>query len=190
MKDIYNRKFPSIYRGIVENNIDPEKLGRCKIRVPAVHGQLNYPIDILPWARPITLSPIREGRGVVNLPDIGDIVWVLFEGSSKDFPVYLGGTYATGDVEVSNTIVDFYIENEDKISYNRDTSTYDIKIGERHVIVTPEGITIKGDVLIEGNLHVTKEVTADIDVYGDGTSLHNHTHGGVRSGGSNTDVPN
>lgn len=187
---MYENKFPSIYRGVVENNIDPEGLGRCKIRVPAIHGELTYPSDILPWARPIVLSPVKAQRGSVNLPDIGDIVWVFFEGSNREFPVYLGGTYGAGEVGVSNNIVTFYIEDDNSISFTRDSSTYDIKIGERHIIVTPSGITIKGDVIIEGNVHVTKKLEADIDVYGNGTSLHTHTHGGVRTGGSNTDVPN
>ena len=143
MQNPYIKNYPSIYRGIVEDNKDPKNLGRCKIRVPSVHGELTYPIDILPWARPVVLSPVKKSRGSVNLPDVGDIVWVLFEGSDKDFPVYFGGTYATGDVEVDNNIVDFYIEGNDKISYNRSSHTYDIKIGDRHILVSPELITIK-----------------------------------------------
>lgn len=187
---MYDDKFPSIYRGVVENNIDPEGLGRCKVRVPALHGELNYPLEMLPWARPIVLSPVKNKRGTVNLPDKGDIVWVLFEGSDREFPVYLGGTYGKGEIGVGNNNVTFYIENDNSISFTRDSSTYDIKIGERHIIIDPKGITIKGDVLIEGNVHVTKKLVADIDVYGNGTSLHTHTHGGVDRGGSNTNAPN
>ena len=36
-------KYFGIYRGIVEDIEDPIKLGRCKIRVPAVHGPLTSP---------------------------------------------------------------------------------------------------------------------------------------------------
>lgn len=189
MNNPYNREYTSIYRGIVEDNVDSEGLGRCKIRVPSVHGELTYPIDILPWARPLVLTPVKSGRGSVNLPDVGDVVWVFFEGADKEFPVYVGGTYATEDLEVSNSTVDFYIENEDRISYDRSSNTYDIKIGERHIIITPELITIKGNTVIEGNLHVTGEIVADEDVYGAGTSLHSHVHGGVASGLGNTGAP-
>ena len=190
MNNPYIKSYPSIYRGVIEDNKDPKNLGRCKIRVPSVHGELTYPIDILPWARPIVLSPIKKSRGSVNLPDVGDIVWVLFEGSDKDFPVYFGGTYATGDVEVDNNIVDFYIEGDDKISYDRSSHTYDIKIGDRHILVSPDIITIKGNVLIEGDVTTKGTITATGDVKGAGTSLSTHTHGGVETGGGNTNAPN
>jgi phage baseplate assembly protein V len=197
----YIRSYPSIYRGVVEDNKDPNNLGRCKIRVPSVHGELTYPVDILPWARPIALSPISKERGSVNLPDVGDIVWVLFEGAEKDFPVYFGGTYATGDVEVDKNIVNFYIENDDKISYNRSSHVYDIKIGERHIRVSPDLITLKGDVCVEGDIIIKGDMIVDGDAIGEGTfvtkgdvigagiSLRSHTHGGVETGGGTTGSP-
>ena len=188
--NIYNRIFPSIYRGIVEDNVDPNNLGRCKIRVPSVHGELSYPVNILPWARPIVLSPVKKCRGSVNLPDIGDIVWVFFEGSDKEFPVYFGGTYATDDVEVDNNIVNFYIEDNTKISYNRISRTYTIIIGKNSISLSPNGINIIGDVTIQGDMKVSGEIIATNDVRGLGTSLHMHTHGGVASGLGNTDTPN
>lgn len=151
----YDNKHTALYRGIVEDNADPEKLGRCKVRVPSIHGTLTYPVDILPWARPLALTPIKQGRGSVNIPDIGDIVWVLFEGANKQFPIYFGGTYATGEVEIDTDVVVFYIEGDDRISYNRSTRTYDMMIGDRHIIVTPNLVNIKGNVVIEGDVTIT-----------------------------------
>lgn len=167
-EDPYSRKCPSIYRGIVEDNRDPENLGRCKIRVPSIHGELTYPIDILPWARPIALAPIGNSRGAVNIPSIGDIVWVLFEGSIKDYPVYLGGTYGTGDMEIDNDRVDFYVEGDSSISYDRNTNTYSINIGENNIEISREsismtsgitnmkisnrGVTIRGDLIVSGSI--------------------------------------
>lgn len=152
IKNPYIRNYPGLYRGIVESNIDPEGLGRCKVRVPSVHGELTYPVDILPWARPLVLSPVKSNRGSVNIPDTGDIVWILFEGSNKDFPIYLGGTYATGDVEINNDRVDFYIENDARISYYRTNESYEINVGESRIIVSKEGIHIEGDVTIDGEI--------------------------------------
>lgn len=159
MKQAYSREFPSLYRGVVEDNQDPENLGRCKIRVPSVHGALTYPIDMLPWARPIVLSPLNEKRGSANLPDIGDIVWVLFEGSDRDAPVYLGGTYATGDIKPTKNIVDFYIEGEDRISYHREDRTYSIQVGDNIIKISKEGIQISGDLSIKGDLTVSGTAT-------------------------------
>ena len=34
-------KLHGIYRGVVEDNKDPEKMGRCKIRVYGVHSEKN-----------------------------------------------------------------------------------------------------------------------------------------------------
>ena len=34
-------EFPKLYRGIVEDNKDPKKLGRCRVRVPSIHGSLD-----------------------------------------------------------------------------------------------------------------------------------------------------
>lgn len=184
MNSSYTRNYPSIYRGIVEDNIDPENLGRCKIRVPAVHGDLTYSAKILPWARPIVLSPVHENRGSVNLPDIGDIVWVFFEGSDKEFPIYFGGTYATGDIEVDNDRVDFYIEDNTHISYSRESRSYNIEIGTSQFTVSPEGIHIKGNISVEGNIVATGDIT------GAGTSLSSHTHGGVEPGSGSTSAPN
>jgi phage baseplate assembly protein gpV len=45
------------------------------------------------------------------------------------------------------------------------------------------GITIRGDVAIEGKL------TASDDVIADGKSLKNHTHGGVQAGAAHTQRP-
>jgi phage baseplate assembly protein V len=51
------------------------------------------------------------------------------------------------------------------------------------------GATINAETTINGSLHVTGNVTSDADVFASGISLHNHTHGGVKSGGDNTGSP-
>ena len=158
MRNIYRKEYSSLYRGIVEDNNDPEGLGRCKIRVPSIHGQLNYPVSMLPWARPVVLSPVKEGRGSVNLPDNGDIVWVLFEGSNKEFPIYLGGTYATGEIAIDPDIVDFYIEDNSNISYHRKEKKYKISIGDNQVEVSAEGVKIIGNTEIDGDISVKGSV--------------------------------
>jgi len=188
-KNAYTRTYSSIYRGIVEDNIDPENLGRCKIRVPSVHGELTYPVEILPWARPIVLSPISKERGSVHIPDKGDIVWVFFEGANRDFPVYIGGTYGIGDIEIKNDVIDFYIEKDNKISYNRSTNTYHIMIGNNSITVSPKNITIEGSVLVKGDMKVSGVIESDTDVLSNDISLISHRHGGVMLGVGSTGGP-
>lgn len=175
MDSAYSRKFPYLYRGVVESNVDPEHIGRCKIRVPFVHGELKYPVDALPWARPIVPSPVKKQRGSVNIPDVGDIVWVFFEGAVKEFPVYLGGTYAKGEITTDPDVVDFYIEGQDKISYHRKDREYTISIGETKIVVSPKGISLLGDIEVEGDFSVrgsldiqgNLSVGNDVDISGD-----------------------
>ena len=157
----YNRHYSSIYRGVVESNEDPLKLGRCKVRVPSVHGQLTYPIDVLPWARPIAPSPVNDHRGSVNIPEVGDIVWVFFEGAVKDFPVYFGGTYSTSDISPEVFRVDFYIDEGTKFSYDRDKKEYDLQVGGTSIKLSEESIDIGGNVNLEGNLNVSGTLTVD-----------------------------
>lgn len=76
-----------IYRGVVENNVDPEKRGRCKIRVYGVHTENKkqtlsdgIPTDHLPWAEPCT--PISGGSskaGMYGTPRQGAHVFLFFE---------------------------------------------------------------------------------------------------------------
>lgn len=150
----YKRKFNSLYRGVVEDNIDPKNLGRCRVRVPSIHGSLRYPPSSLPWARPLVLSSVSKGRGSVCLPDIGDIVWVLFEGDDREFPIYFGGTYAQGELDIDYDTVVFYTEDGNKISYNRKTKTYEIVVGDSKVSIDSQGIRLEGDISISGTLKV------------------------------------
>lgn len=155
----YTRDCPYLYRGKVEDNKDPLNIGRCKIRVPSVHGELTYPVSILPWARPVVLSPVSSQKGSVNIPDIGDIVWVLFEGAQKEFPVYFGGTYAKDELDIDNDIVVLHTEGDSKVSYHRRNKEYTIQIGDTSIILSRESIKLIGDVEITGNLTVGNNLT-------------------------------
>lgn len=164
MRNSYEHNYDTIYRGIVESNKDPKGLGRCKVRVPALHGAMNYPTSVLPWARPIVLSPVNSKRGSVNIPDEGDVVWVVFEGSNRDYPLYIGGTYSTQDIKINDNIVDIYIENGNKISYDRESKIYTFSIGENSITLSESGITLAGNVSILGNLSVTGSIHSTGDI--------------------------
>jgi len=52
------------------------------------------------------------------------------------------------------------------------------------------GIDIKAPTItLDGDVHITGETTADGDVTAEGISLHDHVHGGVQSGTSDTGPP-
>ena len=61
------------YLGVVEDNKDPQKLGRLKIRVLDIYEEL--PLEDLPWA-----SPWKDLNGnEFTVPDVGKVLIVVFE---------------------------------------------------------------------------------------------------------------
>lgn len=89
-----------IYRAFVVDNMDPLKLARVRIRVPMIHGVSdgpNYLNDAqVPWATPITPAGSGYDHGSCMVPDVGDLVFVMFEDGDRNYPLYLGGCYGKG----------------------------------------------------------------------------------------------
>ena len=69
--------------GVVEDNKDPDKRGRCKVRINELHSK-DLKVDNLPWA-----SPWKDLNGnQFILPDIGKVVLVVLDGNSSN-PEYI-----------------------------------------------------------------------------------------------------
>lgn len=76
------------FRGIVTDNVDPERVGRVLVSVPAVLGDVNA------WAMPCvpySLAPLSE----LVLPEIGTQVWVEFENGNPSYPIWSGRFWTT-----------------------------------------------------------------------------------------------
>lgn len=69
---------------IVEDNDDPEELGRIKVRFPTLHDE---PLSF--WIRQISPNAGEE-RGFYALPEVDDEVLVLFMMGSQDIGVIIG----------------------------------------------------------------------------------------------------
>ena len=71
------------YVGIVEDNNDPKKIGRVKVRVLDVFD--NTPLEDIPWA-----NPWKDLSGDhFSLPDKGKVVTVVFEGANINNPEFI-----------------------------------------------------------------------------------------------------
>lgn len=90
-------KLFGFYRGVVEDNNDPEKAGRVRVRVFGLHTEKNtkteiegIPTDELPWAEPCL--PVVEGSisgfGMWGVPLQGSHVMVFFENTNPMQPRY------------------------------------------------------------------------------------------------------
>jgi len=76
--------------GVVENNVDPLNLGRCKVRIFGSHTDnlQEIPTSDLPWATP--LYPVNDSR-TFSTPMEGDYVFGFFmDGLSSQAPAMLG----------------------------------------------------------------------------------------------------
>ncbi|WP_117190425.1 phage baseplate assembly protein V [Rhizobium terrae] len=79
------------YRGTVENNIDPQGLGRVQVSVPDVLGDVT-----LAWAMPC--SPYAgDGVGFFAVPPTGASVWIEFERGDPDYPILAGCFWGMGE---------------------------------------------------------------------------------------------
>jgi len=81
IKDLYgNTRFYGIYRGVVTANNDPLSKGRIKMQIPQILAT-----ETTEWAWPVATPGIS-----MVLPEIGQGVWVMFEGGDPSYPVWLG----------------------------------------------------------------------------------------------------
>lgn len=91
--EFYGRYY-SLYPGIVVDNKDPEKRGRIKVKMPSIlNGE-----TLVQWAVPMGANLAGKGTGSFFPPYIGDVVDVMFEHGDLDFPVYVGGFWATAEL--------------------------------------------------------------------------------------------
>ena len=84
------------YRGIVEDNEDPENLGRIKALVPEVLGDV-----VSGWALP-GVPYAGEGSGQYFMPPAGAGVWIEFEAGDPSRPIWSGCWWGSGGLPEDN----------------------------------------------------------------------------------------
>lgn len=73
--------------GLVSNNVDPEGMGRVRLRLPWLSSE-----DESGWAR-IATPMAGANRGVWMLPEVGDEVLVMFAHGNIDQPYVVGALW-------------------------------------------------------------------------------------------------
>lgn len=88
LKEKKDRSYPYIYRGLVVDNNDPDKLGRVKIKIYPMF--YNLETKFIPWSVPA--QGIFAGAGADSgsfcIPSVDSFVFVFFEMGSIHQPVY------------------------------------------------------------------------------------------------------
>jgi len=95
------------YRGKVENNVDPQQMGRIQVSVPAVLGE-----GTLSWAMPC-VPYAGSGVGFFAIPPNGANVWVEFEGGDPDYPIWSGCFWGMGEVPAMPAIAEMKVFKTD-----------------------------------------------------------------------------
>ena len=177
-----------IYQGVVTDIKDPERRGRIKVICPDVLGGDEESA----WCDPVVPVAYDTG-GDFCIPELEEMVWVMFIAGDVDQPVWLGGWWSEDSTPLGETYED--ADQVRIISYRDCTITMqDGKIsieviGSNNSISIEDGkIKIKGDLIVEGN--ITSNSLSANSVTASGVSLSTHTHGGVESGSSSTGQPN
>lgn len=152
-----------------------------------------------PWIR--WLTPRAGQTRVWSPPSVGEQVLLLAPDGQIGAAVAIPGIVRDAFPPLGSTATEM-IEFADgaRLSYDPEAHQLvaDLPDGASATITSPGGLTIdaaggitlRGDVAIEGALTVSETVTATGDVTGDGVSLSSHTHAGVTTGGGSSGPPN
>ena len=192
---------------VVANN-DPENAYRVKVRIDVLHDNISD--ADLPWAARVGPSFMGFGSADIShaIPEVGTKVLTIFIANDPNSILYLGSLYKKNSATPSNGqylgSYGIYTQNGEFIGIDKINKTlkmiYEgkidiskitqatisingpITINANSATITCKTNTIKGDVKIEGELVVTKDVRARDGQVG----LLTHTHPGIFPGPSST----
>jgi len=122
-----------------------------------------------------------------HAPEVGEQVLVLSPSGEFNQGVVLAGVFQTAYPAPVDSVDKHHVTYADGAVIEYDRAAHHLKAvlpaGGTLELVADGGITIDGDITLTGTL------TASVDVVANGISLHDHVHGGVQAGASNTGVP-
>lgn len=120
-----------IYRGVIEDNNDPEKLGRCRVRVFGIHspnktqkGMDGIPTEDLPWAEPVMglFEGSVSGFGSWIIPLQGSHVFLFFEGGNPLQPRFFATVPGKPKTQTHGFIYNQGFSDPDKTYPNKTTT--------------------------------------------------------------------
>jgi uncharacterized protein involved in type VI secretion and phage assembly len=183
-KEGYMGQHNGVFPAVVIDNLDPDNLGRIKVRLPQMHtsGKRGYEA----WARVATLMA-GKNRGSWFIPDANDEVLVVFEAGDVTRPYVIGSMWngTSSPPETMDT------NNNKKLLRSRNgvKITIDDQSGQENFIVeTPGGqrVTLKdgpGSIeIIDSNGNSVKLETAGIMVNASGKVTINASTVEISSG--------
>ncbi|HKC66281.1 MAG TPA: phage baseplate assembly protein V [Pyrinomonadaceae bacterium] len=178
------------YRGLVKDVDDPEKLGRIKAQVPEIYHE-----ETSPWALPA--APFAgPGHGFVVIPEVGDGVWIEFEGGDPSRPIWTGGWWASnelpqpGDKQVRVIVTtaghkfvlddqnkEIHLIHSDGAEMKMTSSDFTLTIGQSEIKMTSDDISLKNGTteikLTSSELTLKGGPTAQLKLSASGADINN-----------------
>ena len=159
MTDYYGK-----YRGKVENNVDPQQLGRIQVSCPSVLGE-----GTISWATP-SAPYAGSGVGFFAIPPVRANVWVEFEAGNTELPIWSGCFWEDKELPpdmgmaekkvfktdtATLTLSDLpgpaggvTIETKDGKKITMNAQSIEITDGKWSIKLAPEGVSINGSALV------------------------------------------
>lgn len=127
-------RFDNNYVGVVEDNNDPLRYGRCKIRVHGLYDDMAT--EDMPWAIPKNSLPIGPAGSFI-VPENGTVVEVIFDDGDIYEPTYTNklldikhNTFkADKDEDYPNSLIFYETSNGDYLKVNRSKGEFTLKTG-------------------------------------------------------------
>lgn len=176
--EIFGRYYAT-YPGTVMDNNDPLQIGRIKITLPGIFGNITHPI----WAVPHYNNLAGKGTGEFFPPYIGETVDVFFENGDPEYPRYKGGFWDQGELPPDFTasypnIKGWVFKSGIKILIDETSGSEKITVVHKSgsmMTFNPDGsvnFDVQGDVNVKasGNANVT--ASGDANVNGSSINLN------------------
>ena len=137
--------YSEYYTAIVEDNLDPIRMGRVRIRCIVLHDDMS--VDDLPWATP-SMSFVGSRKGSFIVPTVGTIVNVYFDGGDIYNPVYTGkipdlnnhSFDADHTSDYPNNMIFFETDRGDFFRVNRRTGESELNLSSGlNILITENG---------------------------------------------------
>ena len=164
-----------MFTGKVVNNADPDKEGKCRIRVYGIFPN-EIPDDDLPWATP-DFNFIGGLKGSFVVPPIDAIVRVYFDNGDIYAPFYTTKAFNKNQLDFNSdisedypdTMVFFETDQGEYFKINRKTqlTTYKHSSGTIITIDLDGNINISTEAANVGNLTINIQGDTSINVVGD-----------------------
>lgn len=166
--------YTDLQTATVTDNVDPEKLGRIKVRFPWTgSGDTLWVRLVWPYA--------GKDHGWYSLPEIDSEVLVGFEWGSPDLPVALGGLYNKTDAPPSKAV-----DKDNNIKLFQSRSGHQVILDdadgkEKISIIAKDGSTVVVDAAAPS---ITIETKGDITLKGKAITLESQADITLKAGGN------